>query len=144
MYLLALVSNNLELPHLILGKNTKLGALQIMVYRMEDTVPCLVKSINLHFNGSTLSPRRLVVENQFCLGLVVYDEQGGTSVHQFVKKELIAAEPNPDQTEKREIRVCEDLGVPLIHMNSTCYVATVGRQNSDIWKTDIWMSNNIL
>ena len=69
-----------------------------------------------------------------------------------MKKELIAAEISPDETERREIRV-EGTG-GKVSMNSTSYVAAVRRQNpstsrantpiDDLWKTDLWMSNNIL
>ena len=147
---IALVSTFQESLHLILGKKTygvEGRFEEIMVYKMEDAVPCLVKSIKL--DGTTLYRP---IANQFCLGFWVAIGQGVSTVHQFMKQELIAAEISPDETERREIRV-EGAG-RKVSMNSTCYVAAARRHNptasrenppmDDLWKTDLWMSNNIL
>ena len=143
----ALVDSNLhELPHLILGKKTRPGN-EIMVYKMEDTVASLVKSIKLErpVGNFRFNP----IANQLCLGFLYGGVQGGIMVHQFMKKELIAAELSPV---KRVIRVSEASMSMTLSMNSTCYVTAVRRQNFhpggpliyDLWKTDLWMSNNIL
>ena len=165
---IALVSTFQESLHLILGKKTygvEGRFEEIMVYKMEDAVPCLVKSIKL--DGILCR----LFANQFCLGFWVADGQGVSTVHQFMKQELIAAEISPDETERREIRV-EGAGMKVVphaflfceaatndasnwvSMNSTCYVAAARRHNptasrenppmDDLWKTDLWMSNNIL
>jgi len=142
----ALVDSNLhELPHLILGKKTRPGN-EIMVYKMEDTVASLVKSIKLErpVGNFRFNP----IANQLCLGFLYGGVQGGIMVHQFMKKELIAAELSPV---KRVIRVSE-ASMSSMSMNSTCYVTAARRQNFhpggpliyDLWKTDLWMSNNIL
>ena len=147
----ALVDSNLhELPHLILGKKTRPGN-EIMVYKMEDTVASLVKSIKLECTvGNRILFNHGPIANQLCLGLLEYGGvQGGIMVHQFMKKELIAAELSPV---KRVIRVSAASMSMTLSMNSTCYVTAVRRQNFhpggpliyDLWKTDLWMSNNIL
>ena len=135
----------LELPHLILGvtqyEDRGPVADWINVYRMEDTVPCLIKSINLEM-GKDLFRYLEPIANQFCLGFV---EVG--FVWLFVKKELVNAELSPAKTEKREIRF---KGYTM-SMNTTCFVAGVGaRENfwarrrherrDNIEKTDFWMS----
>ena len=108
---------------------------------MEDTVPCLIKSINLEM-GTDLFRYLTPIANQFCLGFV---EVG--FVWLFVKKELVNAELSPAKTEKREIRF---KGYTM-SMNTTCFVAGVGaRENfwaqrrherrDNIEKTDFWMS----
>ena len=147
-YVSALVSNFQELPHLILGKKTRPGNDIIRVYKMEDTVASLVKSIKLECTVGWV--RFNPIANQLCLGLLEYGGvQGGIMVHQFMKKELIAAELSPV---KRVIRVSAASMSMTLSMNSTCYVTAVRRQNFhpggpliyDLWKTDLWMSNNIL
>ena len=70
-----------------------------------------------------------------------------------MKKDLVAAELSPDETERRVIRVAsEDESCFRISMNSTCYVAGVSRGNTksttptshSLRKIDLWMSQNIL
>ena len=144
-----LVSIFLELPHLVLAKRKSRSRVAwIMVYKMEDTdtVPCLIKSINLEMREPSIGNFKLVsIANQFCLGFTKPFE-GGMIVHQFTKKELVSADLSPDETERREIRVEGD----KISMNSTCFVAAVKRQNPgfpprhDLWKNDLWMKDNIL
>ena len=125
-----------------------------MVYKMEnnDTVPCLIKSINLDMREpfTSFHFKLVPIANQWCLGFVQLSfrlpHEGATIVHQFVKKELVAADLSPDETERREIRVEGD----KVSMNSTCFVAAVRRQNPgfpprhDLWKNDLWMRDNIL
>ena len=100
------VSVFLELPHLILGvwQDGLFDRLPwIKVYKMEGTMSCLVKSIPLNvgeYSSRDLEP----ISNQFCLGFLEHVE-GDTIVHTFVKKELVAAELCPDETERREIKV---------------------------------------
>ena len=147
----ALVCMFIQLPHFILGKRSCEGkdrTAQIMVYKMEDTVPCLVKCINLDMRelNFELEP----IANEFCVGFMERIE-GGTIVHQFMRTELVAVELSPDETERREIIVEGDH--KKVSINSTCFLATVRRQNHgsgwrptkhDLWKNDLWMSNNIL
>ena len=140
------VSIFLELPHLIVGvwQNGSLGgSAWIKVYNMEDTVLCLVKSIQLNarrFNSWSLEP----IANRFCLGFSEGDRvEGDTVVHMFVKKELVSAELSPDETEVRELRV-EGRKVSI---NTTGFVSGVEWQEDsnsplqhDLRKTDFWMS----
>jgi len=138
------VSVFLELPHLIIGVVQK-GVFDrtswIKVYKMEGTVPCLVKSIRLNvgkYSYRDLEP----ISNQFCLGFMEH-LKGDTIVHTFVKKELFAAELSPDETERREITVEGQ----QVSMNTTCFVSGVkwleeseSPLQHDMRKKDFWMS----
>ena len=110
---------------------------------MEDTVPSLVKSIQLNvgrFNSGSLAP----IANGFCLGFSEGDRvEGDTVVHMFVKKALLSAELSPDETEVRELR----LEGRKVSINTTGFVSGVEWQEDsnsplkhDLRKTDFWMS----
>ena len=143
------ISMFLEIPHLILGvskdeaRNPNI-ANWIKVYRIEDTVPCLIKSIKLDM-GQDSARYLKPIANQFCIGFMEHI-RGYTIVHQFMKKELVDAALSPDKTEKREIRV----EGRKVSMNSTCLLAAVTwpektwmpqrTYTHDLEKNEFWMS----
>ena len=84
------------------------------------------------------------IANQFCIGFLEHFRWRYTTVHLFMKKDLVDAALSPDETERREIRVEGD----KVSMNTTCLLACgpdrswspQRTQRHDLEKNDFWMS----
>ena len=92
-----------------------------------------IKSIRLDMGPDTaryLEP----IANSFCVGFLEHCRRY-TTVHLFMKKDLVDAALSPDETERREIRVEGE----NVSMNTTCLLAC-GPDRHNLEKNDFWMS----